>query len=620
MWLGPDASGPSHTVGGVSGNVSHTVGGGSGNVSHTVGGGSGNPSHTVGGKSGNNSPRGPRSRGRAATVAILAAIPLAFLVIFFLWPVAGLVLRGVAPGGAPDLTAFGEILSRPRTLRVIQQTLTQAVTGTAASLLLGIPGAYLLYRKRWPGRNAVRALVTIPFVLPSVVVGVAFRALLAPSGPLGFLGLDGTFWAIVLALVFFNYSVVVRTVGGMWARLDPRTAEAAAVLGASPARVFRTVTLPALGPAIASAAAIVFLYCSTAYGVVMVLGGLTRGTVETEIYLQTVQFLDLRAAAVLSIVQLVMVAAALWVAGRARSASERALGIRPVSTTPLTLHGPGSRADRAAIAVTAAVVLGLLITPIANMAVRSLQVRAPGAAPEDTTWGLANYVNLSTTGQNSPLNVTVWEALENSVRTASAATAIAVILGVLVSVVLSRRPSSRPGRHALSLFDAAFMLPLGVSAVTVGFGFLITLDRPPLDLRSSAILVPIAQAVVALPLMVRMVLPVLRAIDPRQRDAASVLGASPLRVFATVDGPYLVRSLGLALGFAFTISLGEFGATSFLARPESATLPVVIYRLMGLPGAANFGMAMAACVVLAALTAVVMAVAEQLRIDTQGEW
>ncbi|MDO5495881.1 MAG: iron ABC transporter permease [bacterium] len=543
----------------------------------------------------------------------LAAIPLAFLAIFFLWPVAGLVGRGFVPeGGGFDLAPLIEVLNRPRTLRVIGQTVTQALVGTAAALILGIPGAYLLYRKRWRGRNLLRAIVTVPFVLPSVVVGVAFRALLADSGPLGFLGLDGTFWAIVLALVFFNYSVVVRTVGGMWARLDPRAAEAASVLGAPPWRVFRDVTLPALGPAIASAAAIVFLFCSTAYGVVMVLGGLRRGTVETEIYLQTVQFLDLRAAAVLSVVQLVMVVLALWVAGRARTASERALGIRPVSTAPLRLRGPGSDGDRAALVITAAVVGGLLITPIAHLVIRSLQV-AGG-------WGIGNYVNLGSTGAGSPLNVTVWEALGNSVRTAAVATLIAVALGVIVSVVLSRRPVSWAGRRALGLFDAAFMLPLGVSAVTVGFGFLITLDRPPLDLRSSAILVPIAQAVVALPMVVRMVLPVLRAIDPRQREAAAVLGASPARVFASVDAPYLVRSLGLATGFAFAISLGEFGATSFLARPETATLPVVIFRLIGRPGAENFGMAMAACVILAALTALVMGVAERLRIDAQGEF
>jgi thiamine transport system permease protein len=165
------------------------------------------------------------------------------------------------------------------------------------------------------------------------------------------------------------------------------------------------------------------------------------------------------------------------------------------------------------------------------------------------------------------------------------------------------------------------MLPLGVSAVTVGFGFLLTMGHPfgiQTDLRSSGVLVPIAQAVVAVPLVVRTLLPVLRAIDPRLREAAGTLGAGPGRVLATVDLPLAARAVGLATGFAFAVSLGEFGATAFLARPDMPTLPVVIYRLIGLPGPDNYGMALAAGVVLATLSAGVMALAERLRAGTSG--
>ncbi|WP_156968509.1 ABC transporter permease, partial [Cellulomonas bogoriensis] len=255
---------------------------------------------------------------RGAVWTLAAAVPLVFLAVFFALPVGTLVLRGFVDDGALDLGGFAEVFSRPRTWRIIGLTLAQATVGTALAVLLGIPGAYVLYRCQFPGRTAVRAFVIIPFVLPTVVVGVAFRSVLAPAGPLGFLGWDGTFAAVVAALVFFNYAVVVRTVGGFWAHLDPRAEQAARSLGAPPWRAFLTVTLPALTPAIASAASIVFLFCATAFGVVLVLGGLRYGTVETEIWIQTTQFLDLRAAAVLSVVQLVVVAAALATASRAR--------------------------------------------------------------------------------------------------------------------------------------------------------------------------------------------------------------------------------------------------------------------------------------------------------------
>ena len=551
--------------------------------------------------------------GRGAALALAAALPLAFLTVFFAWPVATLVARGFVTDGGLDLTGFADVFGRPRTWRIIGLTLVQASSATVLAVALGVPGAYVLFRCRFRGRAVVRAFVTVPFVLPTVVVGVAFRALLADGGPLGGLHLDGTLAAIVLAFVFFNYAVVVRTVGGLWEHLDPRAEQAARALGASPGRAFVQVTLPSLTPAIASAAALVFLFCSTAFGTVLILGGLKLGTIETEIWIQTTQFLDLRAASVLSIVQLVVVAVVLALASRARARRDRALRLAATegAAHPLLL-GRGHGGDTAAAAVTA-VVVALLALPLVTLVVRSLRT-ASG-------WGIDNYVALGTTGGRNALTVTVWTAAANSLRTALLATVLAVVVGGLVALVVSRRPRSRVGRRTVSVLDAVFMLPLGVSAVTVGFGFLITLDRPlgiPVDLRTSGLLVPIAQAVVAVPLVVRTVLPVLRAIDPRLREAAATLGAGPARVLAAVDVPIAARALGLAVGFAFAVSLGEFGATSFLARPDAPTLPVVIFRLIGRPGAQSYGMALAASVVLAVITAGIMAVAERLRGSADG--
>ena len=544
--------------------------------------------------------------------AVAVAVPLGFLGTFFAWPVIALVVRGFLPDGVLDLTGFTEVLLRPRTWQLVRFTLTQAVLGTAFSVLLGLPLAYLLYRRSFPGRSLVRGLVTVPFVLPAVVVGVAFRTLFAPGGTLGFLGLEESLAGIVVALVFFNVSVVVRTVGGLWERLDPRTEQAAASLGAGPVRVFRTVTLPSLAPAIVSAASVVFLFCATAFGVVLVLGGVRYGTIETEIWIRTTQFLDLRSASVLSIMQLVVISGALALSARARRRREAALRLVSArgSARRLSWRSPQ---DVTMALVGAAIVVGLLVLPLAGLVARSF--REP-----DGSWGPGNYVALGTTGERNALVVTVWEATATSLRIALTATLISLVVGGLVALVVSRRPRSPGARRAVGTLDGLFMLPLGVSAVTVGFGFLITMDQPVLgvDLRTSGLLVPVAQAVVAVPLVVRTVLPVLRAIDPRLREVAAVLGSGPGRVLRTVDLPIALRSVGLATGFAFAVSLGEFGATSFLARPDGATLPVVIYRLIGRPGAENYGMALAASVVLAVLTATVMMVAEQLRDERAG--
>ncbi len=525
-------------------------------------------------------------------------MPLTALGLFFAYPVAGILLRGLRPDGAWELGAVIEVLARERVHRVLWFTLWSAAAGTTLAVVLGLPVAWALHRLRFPGRDLLRALVLVPFVLPTVVVGVAFRQLLAPSGPLGGLGLDGTAVAIVLALAFFNVSVVVRTVGSFWEGHDPRREEAAAALGASPWQVWWTVTLPGIRPAVVSAASVVFLFCATAFGVVLTMGGLRYANVETEIYLLTTQELDLAGAAALSLLQLAVVVGLLGVSARARR------GSGPVARSPRPLPRPGVR-HLGVLAWTAAVV-AFLMTPLVSLLVASLR-RGDG-------WGLQNYAALATTGEGNALLVPVTRALTTSLTVALQASAFALLLGTLVAYLVSR---PRRGSGA-AVLDGLFMLPLGVSAVTVGFGFLITLDRPPLDLRSAALLVPVAQAMVALPLVVRTVAPVLHSVDDRQRQAAASLGAGPLRVLRTVDLAVAWRALLAAAGFAFAVSLGEFGATAFLARDDDPTLPVVIYRLIGQPGAENFGMAMAASVVLAGTTTLVVLGVQRLRVGSAG--
>lgn len=378
---------------------------------------------------------------------LAGAIPLAFLGVFFAWPVATLIGRGFFPDGPFTLDGFQAVFAQDRTWRVITTTLAQATAGTIVAVILGVPGAWVLYRTRFPGRWVVRAIVTIPFVLPSVVVGVAFKSLVISTGPLGHLGLDQSFAIIVASLVFFNYALVVRTVGALWASLDPRTEQAASVLGASPTRVFLTVTIPALAPAIASAAALVFLFCASAYGVVMVLGGAGYGTIETEIWFLTSQLLDLTGAAALSIVQLVVVGASLIVANHLQARQARAQRLR----TDSSVESPWRlRRDALPTLVTAAVVLGLLLFPMSTLVVRSLTT-ASG-------FGLDHYANLATTSGGT-LSVPVWTAALNSLRTATLATVLALALGLLVSLVVSRNPRNDLGRRGLGLLDAAFMLP-----------------------------------------------------------------------------------------------------------------------------------------------------------------
>jgi thiamine transport system permease protein len=541
--------------------------------------------------------------GRVAALAATAAIPLLVLGVFFLLPVGGMISRGFLPHGRLEVGDAVAVLVRPEIGRAIWFTVWSSLAGTSLSLVLGLPAAHVLHRLDFPGRTWLRALLVVPFVLPTVVVGVAFELLIGESGPLGGLGLDGTPVAIVAGLVFFNASVVIRVVGGAWESLDPRPAEAAAALGASPLRVFRDVTLPALRPAVVSAATVVFLFFATAFGIVLTLGGLRYSSVETQIYLLTNTLLDLQAAAALSILQLLVVIGLLVAAARARRTPDAS-----VARTQVRLRRP-SATDLPALVGTAALLV-LVVAPLTGLVVGSLRV--------DGAWSVANYRALQTPGSHQALLVPVTTALVNSLRIAVDATWMSLLLGLTVAAIVTRRSRGRGERRLRSVLDGLFMLPLGVSAVTLGFGFLITLGRPPLDLRDSPLLIPVAQALVALPLVVRVLVPVLAGIDDRLRQAAATLGASPYRAMLVVDLPMIWKPLLAAAGFAFACSLGEFGATSFLVRDDRPTLPVVIFRLLSHPGDLNYGMALAGAVVLGASTALVMLVVERLRVPSVG--
>lgn len=551
-----------------------------------------------------------RAAWRVAGWTLATALPLAFLALFFIWPVVALIATGVIEAGRFDLSRIPEAFALERTWRVIGNTLLQATSATIVSLVLGLPAAFVLYKLRFRGRALARGLLTVPFVLPTVVVGVAFAALFSPGGMLAWLGLDQSLAVVVFALVFPNIAIVARTVGGFWARLDDSGVHAARVMGAGPIRAWFTATLPALLPALASAASLVFLFCSTAFGIVLILGGRALANVETEIYRLTVQLLDLRGAAVLSLAQFAIVAVALIVSSRLRQAGERAVELREEGehdARPTRRHLP-------MLVLFVATVLGVHVLPLVALVGRSLRSTAGH-------WTLDNYRVLIDPGAQLPIEGSVISAIGLSLQIAVLAAAIAMVLGILLALVLSRRPASRLARRAMTVFDAAVMLPLGVSAVTLGFGLLLTMHRPlglGFDLRTSVALIPIAQALVALPLVLRVLLPVLRGIDPVLRHAARSMGAAPGAVLRTLDLPMLGRSAGLALGFALAISLGEFGATAFLVRPGAETLPVIIATLIGHQDPSAYGAGLAAAVVLGVLTAGIMLLAERLRTDTRG--
>ncbi len=526
---------------------------------------------------------------RRGWLLLPAGLVVLFMALFFVWPVAAVIHRGLA--GSGEVGDLGQVLGSPSHRSVIWFTFWQAAASTALTVVVALPAAAAVARLRFRGRRLVRAVATVPFTLPTVVVAAAFEGTFDRLGLAGggVVSLRHTIWAILLAHMFFNYAVVLRIVGAHWESLDARIEDQARVLGASRFAVFCHVVLPRLAPSLAAASAIVFLFSFTSFGVVLILGGPTRATIETEIYRQAVVRLDLSVAASLAVVQLVAVLALVIVSillERRRASSASAI----VAAAAPRHQGIGLMVNLTVMGL----VLGL---PLALLVERSLMAG-------DGSYTLRHYSAM--TQRVNLLPDTALAALANSLRFAVPAATLALLVGGAAAIVVLRS-ASRTGRTAAGLTDVTLTLPLGTSAVTVGLGFLLVLNRPPIDIRTAVIVVPIAHAVVGIPFVVRTMVPMLRSVSPRVREAATMLGASPWRARREVDLPAAARGAAVGAGFAFAVSLGEFGATSFIPRrPETLTAPLALFRLLSTPGEALRGQAMALAVALMALTALIV--------------
>jgi thiamine transport system permease protein len=506
----------------------------------------------------------------------VAALPVLFIGYFFVYPLARILVLGLSE------LSIGSSGLEARLWRVGWFTLGQAVVSTVLTFAAAAPLTWAVSSYQFRGRRLAMALATVPFVLPTVVVGTAFVAL----------GWRDTIWAILAAHVFFNIAVVVRTVSTLWSRIDPRLHEAARVLGASGWDVFRRITLPLLKPALAASASIVFLFTFTSFGVVLILGGFRYATLEVEIYRQAVTLFDLPLAATLAIVQLVGVSGALYWYSRYQERS----AVSWTLERGTNLRHPSGRTTLG-VALATVGTLAMLAIPLWVLVSRSFSGSFyPSLLEDDRVVG-------------TPLS-SVW----NSLGFALVATILATVVGVLAATVIAGRSGSLS-----RWFDLTLMLPLGTSAVTIGFGFIVALGWP-VDLRASAWLVPIAHALVAVPFVVRSTVPTLRSVPAETRDAAAILGASPFRVWREIDLPIVSRAAMVGSAFAFVISLGEFGATSFIARPSTATIPTMIFRLLSRPGETSFGMAMALSVVLAVLTTGVVMAIDRARFGQLGSF
>lgn len=539
--------------------------------------------------------------------SLLWLLPLAFLIIAFFYPLSRIFALTIGR----EAFTFENLLPA---WHVLLFTFYQATLSTLLTLLLGLPSAYLFARYEFRGRTILRALTAVPFMLPTVVVASSFSAIFGPRGLFSLLLPNSSFSLqpspfilILLAHVFYNTTIIIRIVGNALSSLDPKLEQAARSLGADSFRAWWNVIMPLLRPSLLAASLLVFLFDFTSFGVILLLGGSQYATLEVEIYLRVLRLPNLPLAALLSIIQLICTMLFSITYSYFLSRSTAQLAPRSTVRRPMTFR------ERIFVTAFGLLLASFFLLPLSALPFRSFfRLEADRGQRGDVQYGFTTdyYRELFVNRRGSVFYVPPIQATANSLGYAGATVLISLSLGFPAAFALAR-----PTRLE-KILDPLIMLPLGSSTVMLGLGFILAYGK----YLASPWLVPFAHTLVALPFVIRTLQPAIASIPQRLRQAASSLGASPWEVWKSIDLPILRRATLAAATFAFTVSLGEFGATLLISRPEYPTIPVAIERFLSQPGGLNYGQAMSMATILMILTLTSILLLERFRLPNSGEF
>jgi len=553
------------------------------------------------------SPYPPKS---SWTLLVLAFLPLLFLTLFFYMPLLSILKEGLLdPSGHLTFAYLRATITEPVHQRVILFTFRQALLSTLLTLLLGLPGAYIMAKHDFPGKSLFKAITTVPFVLPAIIVSLGFILLFGNNGLINrslmtLFHLDNpplrilySFRAIVLAHAFYNFPLVMRLVSAVWGSIDPRIEDVARSLGAREWRVFWHVTLPMIWPGIVASLALTFIFCFMSFAVVLILGGVKYATIEVNIYTLMTVMLDYKMGSALAVVQSVFSLSFMLFYAKVLDLGARMerVAVETQRSLPKLFSGLHDLFSWRGIVLVGyiMIILCLIVGPL--LAVLSFSVLHHQG--NQTIVSLKSYITIFTMSQSRILGTTPLQSIWNSIFFGTMTVLFSLPLGISIAFVLTRR--ELPFK---SVFDALVMLPLGISSISLGLGYVRTFHKPPLLLTGTWYAIVCAHTIIAYPFVMRAVSPILKKLRPTLVEAAMSLGATRSRAFFLIELPIIKPGIIVGATFAFAISIGELGATYMLYRPHLTTMPISIYRFLSahdLVGASAMGVILiAVCTVL----------------------
>ncbi len=499
---------------------------------------------------------------------------------------------------------------------VIEFTFYQAFISTIVTMAIGLPIAWQLGRYKWPLQSVVKAILTVPFVMPSIVAAMGFLYIVGKAGL--DIRVDESTWfaTLIIAHAWFNMALIIRFCEPVLSTLDPKLEEQMRLLPAGKTKYgrFRNLWLPLLAPSIAAAACMTFVFSFTSFALVrwITLGDNTLESVMAGVgssagiegYMISRNEIVLGSSMIQFTILLISLFLMSWLQQKRQNLLPQASEAIVKKNNPKGWAIIGS---------------GVLfsLSPLIAVLLASFRIRNTDSAGTNYSWDTSGW-EFAFTSSNSISSA--WEALFNSLGYAAITLIIAVPLGWILAQTIIDVEKSRP--RLARILDVLTMLPFAISSVMIGLGVMLGMIRIDAEFFYSFWPTPaLAHIMITTPFVVRIMLPALRSIEPAYDECAKTLGITKWRRFTEIKLPLLKGSILVATIFTLAMSLGEFGASWVVTRNSDwTTLPVMIDSLRSIPYK-NSLTAPAACAVssvMMGITLILFTWAEKFRSARDG--
>lgn len=544
-------------------------------------------------------------------------IPLGFLFLFLILPLFNLFVLSIIYKNQLSIDNYLSILTHPLNIYFLIWDIKQALITTILSVMIGLPFSYMLSSYSFPGKQIIKALITIPFILPPIVVLMSFITVFGTGGWINelsisyfgfpFIKIFNTTEGIILAHLFYNIPLIIRITENGWNSMDQELVLVAKSLGSTRLNYLLKVIIPSLLPSLLISSLLVFIYAFNSFAIVLILGGVQYQTLEVRIYSLVKQFFDYNQAAALTMFQLFIniciIIIYIYYNSKYDSPTRPNRYERPKKKNIFYDFSIPKLIKIVVLMFNSILVFIICVVPIIGVIFRSF-------TDQNGNFTLKYFTNLFGTRLLSFIGMKPETMIFNTLVIGLIVLVISISLALLLNYGLNYeteyKGSPKLGFHHLT--GLIVIIPLTVSSVSIAFS-MFSLYKGSFIYINSSISIILAHVLIAFPFANRIIASARSNIDRTYLTVGQSLGLSRTMTFIKIEIPLLFPYIIVAGLFSLAISIGEFGATNFIAKGDFATIPVGIYRLIN---SRNIGEAAAFSSILIGVTLLLFVIIEKI--------